>query len=492
MADPDRIFGEELTPAEIRLYVIAITEGTSTANLLGGPLALNHSIKEDLGIGSMRPSPAPLPEDAAVKADRKRKREAEAHLADERKKCHQLARDRKKREHDQRAREEGRSPTPSTASSDEEWSSDDTLEAVPLAGEIGESSGSDVLPEAMLIMTPPAAGAVPPLRGSQESAGESQRVPVLATVVQARVELVVEVPSSPEPKGSGVPVAVLTSTSVATQGTEPVEASRGSGTPVLPSGASAELAAGSSSGALVAATVQGSPPGSESSLLVGTSVAPVASHAPRPHLRVDAPSVSLPASANVPPVMASRVALGGRTGYVPGGVICGVVVCGGAFLAGGIDPPTPCSIAGGPEGRRGGSGGGGGTGAVGACSRGCRGLGCHPSVYPSPIASSCPGRVSAALCGAGGYGLEIVQEVSTSAAVDVEMVLESLRMALAAASRAEEAISQRVLRHGAALLARATERISSLGAAQAEAAQARTNASRSQEARPLPSGRRAC
>ena len=48
VADPDRIFGEELTPTEIRLRVIAITEGTSTANFLGGPLALNHSIKEDL------------------------------------------------------------------------------------------------------------------------------------------------------------------------------------------------------------------------------------------------------------------------------------------------------------------------------------------------------------------------------------------------------------------------------------------------------------
>ncbi|WVZ75583.1 hypothetical protein U9M48_023622 [Paspalum notatum var. saurae] len=64
----------------------------------------------------------------------------------------------------------------------------------------------------------------------------------------------------------------------------------------------------------------------------------------------------------------------------------------------------------------------------------------------------------------------IVQEASSSVAVDVGTVLESLRTALAAASRAEEAISQRVLRHGAALLARATECISSLGAAQAKAA----------------------
>ncbi|WVZ84129.1 hypothetical protein U9M48_031190 [Paspalum notatum var. saurae] len=72
------------------------------------------------GIGSMKSSPAPLPEDAAVKVDRKRKREAEAFLADEREKRYQLIRDRKKRERDQLAREEGRSPTPSTASSDEE------------------------------------------------------------------------------------------------------------------------------------------------------------------------------------------------------------------------------------------------------------------------------------------------------------------------------------------------------------------------------------
>ncbi|WVZ79793.1 hypothetical protein U9M48_027329 [Paspalum notatum var. saurae] len=47
-ADPDRISGEELTSAEIRLRVIAITEGTLTVNFFGGPLALNHSIKEDL------------------------------------------------------------------------------------------------------------------------------------------------------------------------------------------------------------------------------------------------------------------------------------------------------------------------------------------------------------------------------------------------------------------------------------------------------------
>ncbi|WVZ64684.1 hypothetical protein U9M48_014174 [Paspalum notatum var. saurae] len=77
----------------------------------------------------------------------------------------------------------------------------------------------------------------------------------------------------------------------------------------------------------------------------------------------------------------------------------------------------------------------------------------------------------------------IVQEASTSGAVNVGTVLDSLRTALAAASRAEEAISQRVLRHGAALLTRATERISSLGAAQAEVAQARSDATRSQEAR---------
>ncbi|WVZ69946.1 hypothetical protein U9M48_018659 [Paspalum notatum var. saurae] len=37
-ADPDRFSGEELTSAEIRLRVIAITEGTSTANFFGSPL----------------------------------------------------------------------------------------------------------------------------------------------------------------------------------------------------------------------------------------------------------------------------------------------------------------------------------------------------------------------------------------------------------------------------------------------------------------------
>jgi len=187
-----------------------------------------------------------------VKADRKRKREMEAYLAGEREKRHQLVRDKKKRERDQRARQEGRSPTPSTASSDEEWSSDDTLDAAPLTGEIGESSGSGALPEAMLIMTPPEAGAVPPLRGSQGSAGESQRVPPPAVVAQARVEPVL--PPSPGPEGSRVPVVVSTSTSVATPGTAPAGASGGSGAPVSPSGASAEPAAGSSSGGLVTAT----------------------------------------------------------------------------------------------------------------------------------------------------------------------------------------------------------------------------------------------
>ncbi|WVZ95904.1 hypothetical protein U9M48_041611 [Paspalum notatum var. saurae] len=299
-ADPDRISGEELTPAEIRLRVIAITEGTSTANFFDGPLALNHLIKEDLGIGSMKSSLAPLPEDAAVKADRKQKREAEAYLAGEREKRHQLVRDRKKRERDQRAREEGRSPTPSTASSDEEWSSDDTLDAVPLAGKIGESSGSGVLPEAMLIMTPPAAGAVPPLRGSQGSAGESQRVPIPATVAQARVEPVVEVPPSPEPEGSGVPVVVLTSTDRAGGGVRRLGGARiaikGIGR------ARCRLFFGRFGNG----DPQGSPPGSESSLPVGASAAPVASDAPGPPLRVDAPSVPSPSSANVPLGTASR------------------------------------------------------------------------------------------------------------------------------------------------------------------------------------------
>ena len=47
-ADPDRFSDEELTSGETRLRVITITEGTSTANFFGGPLALNHSIKEHL------------------------------------------------------------------------------------------------------------------------------------------------------------------------------------------------------------------------------------------------------------------------------------------------------------------------------------------------------------------------------------------------------------------------------------------------------------
>ncbi|WVZ50771.1 hypothetical protein U9M48_001996 [Paspalum notatum var. saurae] len=495
------------------------------------------------GIGSMKPSPAPLLEDAAVKADRKRKRKAEAYLADEREKRHQLIRDRKKRERDQRTREEGRSPTPSTASSDEEWSSDDTLEAVPLAGEIGESSGSGVLPEVMLIMTPPAAGAVPPLRGSQGSAGESQRVPVLATVVQARVEPVVEVPSSPEPEGSDVPVAVLTSTSVAMPGTVPVEASGGSGAPVLPSGALAELTAGSSLGALVTATVQGSPPGSESSLPVGASVAPVASHAPGPPLRVDAPSVSSPASANVMPGTASRgwrclfpTPRSSRLAILPpfcrghgflrscftwlnafGAVVLSRISrsrrphglrARGRHLrrrhprwllphwerrssdpllhrrrVATADPVGKAALEQLEPAREGGADSGGAMIPL-------------PSPPPGPPPSGAirlfilPRLLSAVQEESPSLSAEqeamdwgIVQEASTSAAVDVGTVLESLRTALAAASHAEEAISQRVLRHGAALLARATERISSLGGAQAEAAQARTDDSRLQEAR---------
>ncbi|KAJ1262321.1 hypothetical protein BS78_09G097600 [Paspalum vaginatum] len=159
IGDLDRSSTDELAPEEVRSRLVTVTEGTSSAPFAGGPLALNHSIKSDLGLGNLKPSIAPLPEDAAVKADRKRKRDADACAKEEREKCHQRVHQQKLVQRAQRAKERGDSPTPPTDPSDEEWSSDATSEAVPLV----DSSHPDTLPEALLVMDPPGAQAWPPL-----------------------------------------------------------------------------------------------------------------------------------------------------------------------------------------------------------------------------------------------------------------------------------------------------------------------------------------
>ncbi|KAJ1292122.1 hypothetical protein BS78_02G368200 [Paspalum vaginatum] len=110
--------------------------------------SLPNELSPEEGLGTIKPSVAPLPEDAAIKANRKRKREADARAEEEREKRHQRVRQQKLAERARRVKERGDSPTPPTDPSNEEWSSDTTKEAVPLAG----SPHPDDLPKALLVM----------------------------------------------------------------------------------------------------------------------------------------------------------------------------------------------------------------------------------------------------------------------------------------------------------------------------------------------------
>ena len=169
-------------------------------------------------------------------------------MEEERKKRRQLVRDQKKAERARRVRERGDSPTPPSDLSDEDWSSDAVSEAVPLAE---ESSHSEALPEALVIMDPPGVHLVPSQAPSPPPADVREVEPrgpevAAAAVSTSRSAVTASVTVPPPAVAASAPAP--TSTAVALAASPPVGAadvaalSGGSPAMALPVGATDSVA----------------------------------------------------------------------------------------------------------------------------------------------------------------------------------------------------------------------------------------------------------